>query len=72
MTLDSLEKLGDDELRGVIARCDVLLKQHDTQRKDKAMAEARAPEPEGSGPKSPREIERAGLPFRPHVSAPGE
>jgi DNA-binding protein H-NS len=42
MTLDSLEKLGDDELRGVIARCDVLLKQHDTERKDKAMAQARA------------------------------
>jgi DNA-binding protein H-NS len=42
MTLDSLEKLGDDELRGVITRCDVLLKQHDTERKDKAMAQARA------------------------------
>ena len=41
MTLDSLEKLGDDELRGVITRCDVLLKQHDTERKDKAMAQAR-------------------------------
>ena len=42
MTLDSLEKLGDDDLRGVIARATTLLQQHDTERKDKALSEARA------------------------------
>jgi hypothetical protein len=42
MTLDSLEKLADDELRAVAARCDELLAQHDRQRKDKALEEARA------------------------------
>lgn len=42
MTLDSLEKLADDDLRAVIARADALLRQHDTERKDKALAEARA------------------------------
>ena len=41
MNLDSLEKLGDDDLRAVIARADALLKQHDTERKEKALAEAR-------------------------------
>ena len=42
MNLDSLEKLGDDDLRAVIARADALLKKHDTERKEKALAEARA------------------------------
>lgn len=42
ITLDSLEKLGDDELRAVAARCEELLAQHDRQRKDKALEEARA------------------------------
>jgi hypothetical protein len=41
MTLDSLEKLGDVELRAVAARCEDLLAQHDRQRKDKALEEAR-------------------------------
>lgn len=41
MTLDSLEKLGDDELRAVSARCETLLKQHDTERKEKAINDAR-------------------------------
>ena len=41
-TLDSLEKCADDELEGVIARCNELLKQRDRQRKDKALEEARA------------------------------
>jgi DNA-binding protein H-NS len=41
MTLDSLEKLGDGELRAVAARCEELLAQHDRQRKDKALEEAR-------------------------------
>ncbi len=42
MKLDMLDALGDDDLRAVAARCDVLLKEHDTERKDKALAEARA------------------------------
>src|SRR5580658_2378214 len=42
MTLDSLEKLGDVELSAVAARCEELLAQHDRQRKDKALEEARA------------------------------
>jgi DNA-binding protein H-NS len=42
MNLDLLEKLADDDLRAVIARADALLKQHDTERKDKALSEARA------------------------------
>jgi DNA-binding protein H-NS len=42
MTLDSLEKCADDELRAVIARAEELLAQHDRQRKDKALEQARA------------------------------
>ena len=42
MKLDMLDALGDDDLRAVSARCDVLLKQHNTERKDKALSEARA------------------------------
>ena len=42
MTQDSLEKLPDDELRAVIARAETLLTQHDTERKEKALNEARA------------------------------
>src|SRR5580658_10699059 len=42
MTLDSLEKCGDDELRTAIARCEELLEQRDRQRKEKAMEQARA------------------------------
>ena len=42
MTLDSLEKFADDDLRAIAARCEALLKQHDTERKEKALAEARA------------------------------
>ena len=38
---DSLEKCGDDELRAVAARCEELLAQHDRQRKDKALEQAR-------------------------------
>jgi len=41
MNLDLLEKLNDDDLRAVIGRADTLLKQHDTERKDKALIEAR-------------------------------
>jgi DNA-binding protein H-NS len=39
---DMLDAFGDVELRAVIARAEELLKQHDTERKDKALAEARA------------------------------
>jgi len=39
--LDMLDALGDDDLRAVNARCFELLKQHDTQRKEKALSEAR-------------------------------
>lgn len=42
MKLDTLDALGDDDLRGVIARSTALLKQHDTERKEKALSEARA------------------------------
>jgi len=42
MTLDSLEKLGDDELQAVIDRSNELLKERDRQRKDKALEQARA------------------------------
>jgi DNA-binding protein H-NS len=39
---DLLEKLADDELRGVIDRSNELLKQRDDARKAKALSEARA------------------------------
>jgi DNA-binding protein H-NS len=42
MTLESLEKLQDNELQAVIARAGELLKQHDQERKEKAIAEAGA------------------------------
>lgn len=42
MLLDSLEKLADDDLRNIAARCQALLKQRDTERKESAIAEARA------------------------------
>lgn len=40
MKPDMLDALGDDELRAIGARCDVLLKEHDTERKEKALAKA--------------------------------
>jgi hypothetical protein len=42
MTLDSLEALSDEQLTAVIARAGELLKQHDRQRKEKALTDARA------------------------------
>ena len=42
MKLDSLENLNDDELQAVIGRAGELLKEHDRQRKDKALADAGA------------------------------
>jgi DNA-binding protein H-NS len=40
--LDSLEELEDNSLRAVDGRCGELLKQHDIERKEKALNEARA------------------------------
>jgi DNA-binding protein H-NS len=42
MKLDTLDALNDDDLRAVIGRAEALLKQHDTERKDKALEQARA------------------------------
>jgi|ERR1039457_6314505 hypothetical protein len=42
MTVDSLETLNDEELQAVIARAGELLKQHDRERKERALADARA------------------------------
>ena len=42
MKLDMLESLNDEDLRAVDARCLELLKQHDTERKDMALADAAA------------------------------
>lgn len=42
MTLESLEKLHDNELEAVIGRSQEILKDRDRNRKDKAMEEARA------------------------------
>ena len=42
MTPAMLEKLEDDDLQAIISRAQELLKQHDTERKDKALSNARA------------------------------
>lgn len=42
MKLDMLDGLNDDDLRAVDARCLELLKQHDIERKERALSEARA------------------------------
>ena len=42
MQLDSLEKLEDAQLKAIISRAEELLKQHDTERKEKALEQARA------------------------------
>jgi len=42
MNLDLLAKCEDDELRAVAARCEELLEQHDRERKNKALEDARA------------------------------
>ena len=42
MKLDTLEGFSDGELQAVISRAQELLKQHDTERKEKALSEARA------------------------------
>jgi hypothetical protein len=40
--LETLDGLADEDLRAVIARAETLLRQHDTERKDKARADAQA------------------------------
>ena len=42
MKLDTLDALNDGELQAVIARAEALLKQHDDERKAKALGDARA------------------------------
>jgi DNA-binding protein H-NS len=42
MKLDTLEALGDADLQAVISRAETLLKQHDNERKEKALNEVRA------------------------------
>jgi hypothetical protein len=42
MTPAMLEKLEDVDLRAIISRAEELLKQHDTERKEKALNEVRA------------------------------
>ncbi len=42
MTLESLNDLNDEQLQAVIARSQELLKQHDKERKQKALGDARA------------------------------
>jgi len=42
LKLDTLEGSGDDELLAVKTRCEELLAQHDRERKDKALEQARA------------------------------
>jgi DNA-binding protein H-NS len=41
MKLETLDALKDDDLRAVIGRAEELLRQHDRERKDKALEEAR-------------------------------
>ena len=42
MKLDTLGGLEDGDLRAIVARCEELLAQHDRERKDKALEDARA------------------------------
>jgi DNA-binding protein H-NS len=42
MKLESLDAMQDDDLRAVIGRAEELLKQHDRERKEKALADARS------------------------------
>ena len=42
MKLETLDVLKDEDLRAVIGRAEELLKQHDRERKDKALEDARA------------------------------
>jgi hypothetical protein len=41
MKLETLDTLKDDDLRAIIGRADELLQQHDRERKDKALLDAR-------------------------------
>jgi hypothetical protein len=42
MKLETLDTLKDDDLRGIIGRAEELLGQHDRERKDKALLDARS------------------------------
>jgi hypothetical protein len=42
MKLETLDTLKDDDLRAVISRAEELLKQHDRERKERALEDARA------------------------------
>jgi DNA-binding protein H-NS len=42
MTVESVETLSDEQLQAVITRAGELLRQHDRERKEKALADARA------------------------------
>ena len=42
MKTETLETLSDEELQGVLARCNELLKERDRRRKDEALEQARA------------------------------
>lgn len=42
MKLETLDALKDDDLRAIIGRAEELLKQHDRERKEKALEDARA------------------------------
>jgi hypothetical protein len=42
MTLESLNTLNDEQLQTIIARAGELIKQHDRERKEKALADARS------------------------------
>jgi hypothetical protein len=42
MKLETLDALMDNDLRAIIGRAEELLKQHDRERKDKALEDARA------------------------------
>jgi hypothetical protein len=42
MKLETLDVLKDEDLRAIIGRAEELLKQHDRERKDKALEDARA------------------------------
>ena len=63
MTLEFLDKLGDDELMQIRTRADELLKKHDEERKAKAMADAKAIRKEAEA-KERALLASVGLPYK--------
>jgi len=63
MTLEFLDKLTDDELLRVRARAEELLRQHDAERKAKALEEAKAIRKEAEA-KERAVLASVGLPFK--------